>query len=109
MTIMASQTLPAAVEDPQPDAAPPKAIEQLKVDDGRQETSREREIKLSDQTNLLPFRRIVPVFLGLSLCILVSTLDSVIVATALSTINRAFNAGAVVSWVPSAYMLTSTW
>ncbi|KZT72462.1 MFS general substrate transporter [Daedalea quercina L-15889] len=65
-------------------------------------------ISLTDQTNLLPFKKVVAVFCGLSLCILVSTLDSTIVATALPTISDAFNAGAVVSWVPSAYLLTST-
>ena len=65
-------------------------------------------ISLTDQTNLLPFKKVIAVFCGLSLCILVSTLDSTIVATALPTISDAFNAGAVVSWVPSAYLLTST-
>lgn len=63
---------------------------------------------LTDQTNLLPFKQVIAVFLGLALCIVVSTLDSVIVATALPTISAAFNAGSVVSWVPSAYLLTST-
>ncbi|RDB20605.1 Efflux pump FUS6 [Hypsizygus marmoreus] len=63
---------------------------------------------LTDQTNLLPFKQVVAVFMGLALCIVVSTLDSVIVATALPTISAAFNAGSVVSWVPSAYLLTST-
>ncbi|KAF8878958.1 major facilitator superfamily domain-containing protein, partial [Infundibulicybe gibba] len=66
------------------------------------------EIQLTDQTNLLPFKKVIAVFLGLALCIVVSTLDSVIVATALPTISTAFNAGSVVSWVPSAYLLTST-
>ncbi|KZT03957.1 MFS general substrate transporter [Laetiporus sulphureus 93-53] len=65
-------------------------------------------ISLTDQTNLLPFKKVVVVFCGLSMCILVSTLDSTIVATALPTISDVFNAGAVVSWVPSAYLLTST-
>ena len=65
-------------------------------------------ISLTDQTNLLPFKKVIAVFCGLSLCILVSTLDSTIVATALPTISDAFNAGSVVSWVPSAYLLTST-
>jgi MFS family permease len=63
---------------------------------------------LTDQTNLLPFKQVVAVFLGLSLCMVTSTLDSVIVATALPTISAAFDAGSVVSWVPSAYLLTST-
>ncbi|KAF7326111.1 MFS drug transporter [Mycena kentingensis (nom. inval.)] len=71
-------------------------------------TPRHRELELTDQTNRLPFRKLLPIFLGLALCVVVSTLDSVIVATALPTISSDFNAGSVVSWVPSAYLLTST-
>lgn len=70
--------------------------------------SRRESVQLTDQTNLLPFKKIVVVFLGLSLCVVVSALDSVIVATAIPTISSVFNAGSVVSWVPSAYLLTST-
>jgi hypothetical protein len=66
------------------------------------------EHRLTDQTNLLPFRKIVTVFLGLAGCLLVSALDSTMVATALPTISAAFNAGSVSSWVPSATLLTST-
>lgn len=66
------------------------------------------DVVLTDQTNLLPFKQVIAVFSGLALCIIVSTLDSVIVATALPTISTTFNAGSVVSWVPSAYLLTST-
>ncbi|KAF8520350.1 MFS general substrate transporter [Hysterangium stoloniferum] len=65
-------------------------------------------IQLTDQTNLLPFRKVLVVFLGLACCIIVSALDAVIVATALPTISAAFNAGSVASWVPSATLLTST-
>ncbi|CCM02944.1 uncharacterized protein FIBRA_05059 [Fibroporia radiculosa] len=65
-------------------------------------------ISLTDQTNLLPFKKVVAVFCGLSLCLLVSTLDSTMVATALPTISNVFDAGTVVSWVPSGYLLTST-
>ncbi|THH27805.1 hypothetical protein EUX98_g6383 [Antrodiella citrinella] len=64
--------------------------------------------ELTDQTNLLPFKKVVVVFASLSVCILVSTLDSTISATALPTISKAFNAGSVASWIPSAYLLTST-
>ncbi|KAF8878954.1 major facilitator superfamily domain-containing protein [Infundibulicybe gibba] len=70
--------------------------------------SEKAEIQLTDQTNLLPFKKVIAVFLGLALCIVVSTLDSVVVATALPTISTAFDAGSIVSWVPSAYLLTST-
>lgn len=66
------------------------------------------EVELTDQTNLLPLKKIIACFLGLSLCIVVSTLDTVIIATAIPTISAAFNAGAIVSWVPSSYLLTST-
>lgn len=66
------------------------------------------EVELTDQTNLLPLKKIIACFMGLSLCIVVSTLDTVIIATAIPTISTAFNAGSIVSWVPSAYLLTST-
>jgi len=69
---------------------------------------KKRDAILTDQTNLLPFGQIIIVFFGLALCIVVSTLDSVIVATSLPTISAVFNAGSVISWVPSAYLLTST-
>ena len=47
-------------------------------------------------------------FLGLSLCVVVTNLDSVIAATALPAISSHFKAGSISSWVPSAYLLTST-
>ncbi|KAF8959374.1 major facilitator superfamily domain-containing protein [Flammula alnicola] len=70
--------------------------------------SHRRPVELTDQTNLLPFKKIIACFFGLALCMVVSTLDTVIIATAIPTISSAFNAGSVVSWVPSAYLLTST-
>ncbi|KAK7691326.1 hypothetical protein QCA50_004720 [Cerrena zonata] len=70
--------------------------------------SKPSSVVLTDQTNLLPFNKVIVVFLSLSLCILVSTLDSTIVATALPSVAAAFNAGSIISWVPSAYLLTST-
>jgi len=70
--------------------------------------SKRNEIQLTDQTNLLPFKKVLICFLGLGLSITVSSLDSVTVATALPTISTRFNAGSVSSWVPSAYLLTST-
>ena len=72
------------------------------------DSARDSQIALTDQTNLLPFNKIILVFLSLGLCIVVSSLDSVIVATALPTISEAFDAGAVISWVPAASLLTST-
>ncbi|KAJ3863479.1 MFS general substrate transporter [Lentinula novae-zelandiae] len=74
-------------------------------DEPNEETS---NIQLTDQTNLLPFRQIIVVYIALSSCVVVTALDSVIVATSLSTIANSFRAGSVISWVPSAYLLTST-
>lgn len=64
--------------------------------------------KLVDQTNILPLRQLIAVFIGLALCVVVSSIDSVIISTALPTIASSFNAGAIASWVPSAFFLTST-
>jgi MFS family permease len=71
-------------------------------------SAQDSPIALTDQTNLLPFNKIVVVNLSLGLCILVSSLDSVVVATALPTISETFDAGAVISWVPAGFLLTST-
>jgi hypothetical protein len=59
------------------------------------------EFDLTDQSNLLPFRKVVVVFIGLALCLLVSCLDRTMVATALPSISAYFNAGSVSAWVPS--------
>ncbi|KAJ6606728.1 MFS general substrate transporter [Mycena sp. CBHHK59/15] len=71
-------------------------------------TTPKGQVELTDQTNRLPFKKLLPIFAGLALCVVVSSLDSVIVATVIPTISAVFNAGSVVSWVPSAYLLTST-
>ncbi|KAF9238660.1 MFS general substrate transporter [Melanogaster broomeanus] len=84
----------------------PTVTSQTPSDDPKNATA--SPLKLTDQTNLLPFRKILAVFSGLALCVVVTVIDSAIEATALPTISAAFNAGSVASWVPSAYMLTST-
>ena len=50
-------------------------------------------LKLTDQTNLLPFRKVVSVFAGLAVCLLVSALDMTLIATALPSIATHFHAG----------------
>ncbi|KAF9554182.1 MFS general substrate transporter [Agrocybe pediades] len=87
---------------------PASPTETITVPHEASSSSTPKKIQLTDQTNLLPFRQVIVCFFGLALCIVVSALDTVIVATAIPTISRAFNAGSIVSWVPSAYLLTST-
>ncbi|KAJ3776769.1 MFS general substrate transporter [Lentinula raphanica] len=80
--------------------------------DGLPTNKNQSETKLSyeltDQTNLLPVRQVIIIFLALSICALVTSLDSLIVSASLSTVSAVFNAGSVSSWVPSAYLLAST-
>lgn len=57
------------------------------------DASEKQAFKVTDQTNILPARQVVPVFLGLVAAILVSTLDQSIVSTAIPTIAAHFNAG----------------
>ncbi|KAF5347240.1 hypothetical protein D9756_009985 [Leucocoprinus leucothites] len=71
-------------------------------DHGRQ------EVQLTDQTNFLPIKRLIICCCALGLCILVGELDAFFTATSLSTISAAFEAGSIISWVPTAYALSST-
>ncbi|KAF8440003.1 major facilitator superfamily-domain-containing protein [Boletus edulis BED1] len=99
--------MPCAESDDKLALSQPVSTVTTRVADGSKK-SVESPLQLTDQTNLLPFRKIIPVFAGLALCGTISALDSVIIATALPTISDSFNAGSIASWVPSAYMLTST-
>ncbi|CAG8483598.1 12478_t:CDS:2 [Ambispora gerdemannii] len=64
--------------------------------------------KVNDQTIQLPFNRLILVFMGLSLAIFLSALDQMIVTTALPKIASDFHALSEISWVGTAYLLTST-
>ncbi|KAF5369356.1 hypothetical protein D9758_002764 [Tetrapyrgos nigripes] len=63
---------------------------------------------LTDQTNLLPVHQVILVFIMLSFVKLGVSLDATIVATSLTTLAGSFEAGSIVSWVPAAYLITST-
>ncbi|KAJ5223824.1 hypothetical protein N7468_008366 [Penicillium chermesinum] len=64
--------------------------------------------QLQDQTNLLPFKQVLVVFVGLSCALFCALLDQTIVSTALPTLGRVFNDASIESWVGTAYLLTST-
>ncbi|KZT58921.1 MFS general substrate transporter [Calocera cornea HHB12733] len=63
---------------------------------------------LQDQTNLLPFRQLIVVFIGLAIAIFVSLLDQTIVSTAIPQIANDFNSGQQAEWVGTSYLVTST-
>ncbi|KAJ9099214.1 hypothetical protein QFC21_004094 [Naganishia friedmannii] len=69
---------------------------------------KKKEIELQDQTNLLPVKQIIIVFAGLSAALFCSLLDQTIVSTALPELGRVFQRADIVSWVGTAYLLTST-
>ena len=77
----------------------------IKRDDDDDRQNPEIKLNLTDQTKLLPTRQVVVVILGIASCIIVATLDTTIVATALPTIAASFDAGSVASWIPSATLL----
>ncbi|CAE6422078.1 unnamed protein product [Rhizoctonia solani] len=63
---------------------------------------------LTDQTFYLPRRKIITIFLACASTEVVALLDEKGVAAALSIISSELGAGSKISWVASAYFLTST-
>ncbi|KAH9921048.1 major facilitator superfamily domain-containing protein [Fomitopsis serialis] len=63
-------------------------------------------VELTDQTNFLPTRQVIMVFLGLSIALMCSFLDQTIVATALASIEEDLNGGTIGAWVATSYLLT---
>jgi Na+/melibiose symporter-like transporter len=69
---------------------------------------KKNKYELQDQTNLLPVRQVIVIFMGLNCALFCSLLEQTIVTTALPTLGKVFNQAAISSWVGTAYMLTST-
>ncbi|OCF31076.1 tetracycline efflux protein [Kwoniella heveanensis BCC8398] len=67
-----------------------------------------KEVELQDQTNLLPAKQVMLVFVGLTAALFCSLLDQTIVTTALPTLGKVFNRADISSWVGTSYLLTST-
>ncbi|KAJ6560968.1 major facilitator superfamily domain-containing protein [Mycena sp. CBHHK59/15] len=64
--------------------------------------------QLSDQTNYLPRRKIISVFLGCASIGTVGLLDETLISVALPTISSELGAGSQISWVAAAFFVTST-
>ncbi|KAI0428517.1 major facilitator superfamily domain-containing protein [Xylaria sp. FL1042] len=64
--------------------------------------------QLDDQTQRLPFPRLIAAYLCLCLCYFISYLDMTSVATALPSISKYFDAGTTITWVGAAYLLGQT-
>ncbi|RSH92821.1 hypothetical protein EHS25_008267 [Saitozyma podzolica] len=82
--------------------------EAVGMGEGSKVKKEKKEVVLQDQTNLLPTRQVIMVFVGLTAALFCSLLDQTIVTTALPTLGRVFNRADIASWVGTAYLLTST-
>jgi len=63
------------------------------------------QAELEDQSQRLPFLRLLLAYLCLCFCYLISYLDMNSVATSLPTISSALDAGPTVTWVGTSYLL----
>ncbi|RFN46174.1 hypothetical protein FIE12Z_9592 [Fusarium flagelliforme] len=63
------------------------------------------QAELQDQSQRLPFLRLLLAYLCLCFCYLISYLDMNSVATSLPTISSALDAGPTVTWVGTSYLL----
>ncbi|KAH7003123.1 major facilitator superfamily domain-containing protein [Fusarium venenatum] len=63
------------------------------------------KVELEDQSQRLPFFRLLLAYLCLCLCYLISYLDMNSVATSLPTISEALDTGPTVTWVGTSYLL----
>ena len=64
--------------------------------------------RFQDQTQRLPFARLIAAYLCLCLCYFISYLDMNSTATSLPTISDALDAGTAITWVGTAYLLGQT-
>lgn len=62
-------------------------------------------VELQDQSQRLPFFRLILAYLCLCFCYFISYLDMNSVATSLPTISEALDAGPTVTWVGTSYLL----
>lgn len=90
-------------DDSDSSSCPPKDDEKASS-----EPRRQKEVELEDQSNLLPRRQVITVFLCLSSGIFMAVLDQSIIATALPSINSDFHSGSTSTFVATAYLITGT-
>ncbi|KZT60557.1 MFS general substrate transporter [Calocera cornea HHB12733] len=70
--------------------------------------SNEQTVVLQDQSNFLPTKQVIIVFLGLGIALMCSFLEQTMMATSLPIISSSLNSGPAQSWIITAYLLVST-
>jgi sugar phosphate permease len=66
------------------------------------------KLSLQDQTSRLPFKKLLVVFFGLAISLLLSFLDMTSVSTALPSVAREFQSASEVSWVGTSFLIANT-
>src|SRR5271170_4617718 len=66
------------------------------------------KLSIQDQTSRLPLRKLLIVFFGLAISLLLSFLDMTSVSTALPSMAREFGAAGEVSWVGTSFLIANT-
>ena len=87
----------------EPDISNERKAQTESPDDSPQSDVEQAE--LQDQSQRLPFLRLLLAYLFLCFCYLISYLDMNSVATSLPTISSALDAGPTVTWVGTSYLL----
>ncbi|WVQ97393.1 hypothetical protein IAU59_004505 [Kwoniella sp. CBS 9459] len=99
---------PATLDNDGSEARREPSDEEKEIEGKRSGASKKKEVELQDQTNLLPAKQVILVFVGLTAALFCSLLDQTIVTTALPTLGKVFNRADISSWVGTSYLLTST-
>ncbi|KAI0477487.1 major facilitator superfamily domain-containing protein [Xylariaceae sp. FL0804] len=88
-----------AVIEPSDDAEPPRE-KPSEMEKGSRD-----ELKIEDQSSRMPFRKILVVYLGIGLALMVAFMDQTAVSTATPVIANDLKASETISWVGTAFFV----
>ncbi|KAI5820104.1 major facilitator superfamily domain-containing protein [Pyronema omphalodes] len=80
----------------------------LATDDSDLEAAQDNRPHFNEQTNYVPPRTIIKIFLACATVDLVSLIDQTTLGASLTIVGSALNAGRQASWIASGYFITST-
>lgn len=96
---MAFSTIPQAVNDARIEST---------SNDNLSSADKKQPPVFNEQTNYVPVKRIITIFLACASVDLLALLDQTTLAASLAIVSRDLNASSESSWIAGAYFLTST-
>ncbi|KAI9848554.1 MAG: hypothetical protein M1837_007223 [Sclerophora amabilis] len=87
---------------------PCEPAEPTPLGDPEQANSGKEVVEFNEQTNYVPRRQIITIFLACASVDMIALIDQTTLAVSLSIIGSALRAGSQQSWIANAYFLTST-